>query len=141
MILFGKERSAMDSITVKKIDEIEAYAGANAIPGIRFRPARQALGVSSWGMNVIELDPHCSGYPEHDHGNEGHEEVYLVLRGSIVLQTEGSERVLSQGDFVRVAPETKRKFVTRDQGAALLALGGTPGKPYAPAMGRQTARR
>ena len=130
----------MDSITVKKIDEIEAYAGANAIPGIRFRPARQALGVSSWGMNVIELDPQCSGYPEHDHESEGHEEVYLVLRGSIVLQTGGSERVLSQGEFVRVAPETKRKFVTRAEGATLLALGGTPGKPYAPAMGRSTGR-
>jgi quercetin dioxygenase-like cupin family protein len=131
----------MDPITVKKLDEIEPFAGPNAIPGIRFRPARQALGVSSWGMNVIEMDPGCTGYPEHDHESEGHEEVYLVLRGSIVLQTDGSERVLSQGDFVRVAPETKRKFVTRNEGAALLALGGTPGKPYAPAMGRQSGRR
>ena len=131
----------MDPITVKKLGEIEPYAGPNAIPGIRFRPARQALGVSSWGMNVIELDPGCTGYPEHDHESEGHEEVYLVLRGSIVLQTDGSERVLSQNDFVRVAPETKRKFVTRSEGAALLALGGTPGKPYAPAMGRLAARR
>jgi uncharacterized cupin superfamily protein len=123
----------MDSITVKKIEEIEAYSGPNAIPGIRFRPARQALGVTSWGMNVLELDPGCSGYPEHDHESEGHEEVYLVLRGSIVLQTDGNERTLSQGDFVRVAPETRRKFVTREQGATILALGGTPGKPYAPA--------
>jgi quercetin dioxygenase-like cupin family protein len=131
----------MDPITVKKIDQIEPYAGPNAIPGIRFRPARQALGVSSWGMSVIELDPGCSGYPEHDHESEGHEEVYLVLRGSIVLQAGGSERVLTQGDFVRVAPEMKRKFVTRGEGAALLALGGTPGKPYAPAMGRTTGRR
>ncbi len=131
----------MDTITVKNIEEIEAYSGANAIPGIRFRPARQALGVSSWGMNVLELDPHCTGYPEHDHASEGHEEVYLVLRGSIVLQADGAERVLSQGDFVRVAPATKRKFVTRDQSATILALGGTPGKPYAPAMGRPSAQR
>jgi quercetin dioxygenase-like cupin family protein len=126
----------MDGITVKNIDQIEAYGGPHAIPGIRFRPARDALGVSAWGMSVLELDPHVTGYPEHDHGNDGHEEVYLVLRGSIVLQTGGAERVLSQGDFVRVAPETTRKFVTRDEGAILLALGGTPGKPYTPSMGR-----
>jgi quercetin dioxygenase-like cupin family protein len=126
----------MNGITVKKIEEIEAYGGPHAIPGIRFRPARDALGVSSWGMSVLELDPHVSGYPEHDHGNDGHEEVYLVLRGSIVLQAGGTERVLSQGDFVRVAPEITRKFVTRDEGATLLALGGTPGKPYTPSMGR-----
>jgi uncharacterized cupin superfamily protein len=130
----------MDPITVKKIEQIDAYAGPNAIPGIRFRPARQALGVSSWGMSVIELDPDCSGYPEHDHEGEGHEEVYLVLRGSIVLRTGDAERVLSQGDFVRVAPEVKRKFVTREQGATILALGGTPGKPYEPAKGRSTRR-
>lgn len=131
----------MDPVTVKKIDEIEAYAGPNAIPGIRFRAARQALGVSSWGMNVIEFDPGCSGYPEHDHASEGHEEVYLVLRGSIVLHAEGTERILSQGDFVRVAPGTRRKFVTREQGAALLALGGTPGQPYGHSMGGPNRRR
>jgi quercetin dioxygenase-like cupin family protein len=130
----------MDPISVKRIEEIDAYAGTNAIPGIRFRPARQALGVTSWGMNVIELDPHCSGYPEHDHESEGHEEVYLVLRGSIVLQAGGAEQVLSQGTLVRVAPEMKRKFVTRAEGATLLALGGTPGKPYSPAVGRPSAR-
>jgi uncharacterized cupin superfamily protein len=125
----------MDDITVKSIEEIAPYAGSNAIAGIRFRPARQALGVSSWGMNVLELDPQCTGYPEHDHASEDHEEVYLVLRGSIALQAGGKERVLNQGDFVRVAPSVKRKFITRDAGATLLALGGTPGKPYAPAMG------
>ncbi len=131
----------MDSITVKKIEEIDAYAGPNTIRGIRFRPARQALGVTSWGMNVIELDPHCSGYPEHDHESEGHEEVYLVLRGSLALRAGGAERVLSQGDFVHVAPQTRRKFVTRNEGATLLALGGTPGKPYAPASGRSSGGR
>jgi uncharacterized cupin superfamily protein len=130
----------MDPITVKKIEEIEAYAGPHAIPGIRFRAARQALGVTSWGMSVLELDPHCSGYPEHDHASEGHEEVYLVLRGSIVLKANGGERVLSQGEFVRVAPETMRKFVTREHSATLLAVGGTPGKPYAPSMGRPSGR-
>jgi quercetin dioxygenase-like cupin family protein len=126
----------MDGITVRSISEIAAYTGPNAIAGIRFRPARQALGVTAWGMSVMELDPHCTGYPEHDHENEGHEEVYLVLRGSVVLRSGGAERTLHEGDFVRVSPETTRKFVTRDTGATLLALGGTPGAPYSPAMGR-----
>ena len=127
----------MDGITVKNVEEIAPYSGPYVIPGIRFRFAREALGVSAWGMSVIELDANCSGYPKHDHGDDGHEEVYLVLSGSIVLQTSDGERSLTQGDFVRVAPETVRKFVTRDQGATLLALGGTPGQPYAPSRGRK----
>jgi mannose-6-phosphate isomerase-like protein (cupin superfamily) len=126
----------MNGITLRKIEEIEAYAGQNAIPGIRFRPAGRALGVSSWGMNVLELEPHCTRSPEHDHAEEGHEEVYVVLRGSIVLRVGSEEVPLAQGDFVRVAPETVRKIVTRAEGATVLALGGTPGKPYTPSMGR-----
>lgn len=125
----------MNDITVKKIEEIAAYSGPHEIPGIRFRHAREALGVSAWGMNVLELDPGCAGYPEHDHASDGQEEVYVVLRGSVVLQADGAEHVLSQGDFVRVAAHLKRKLVTREEGATLLALGGTPGKPYAPSMG------
>ena len=126
----------MDGITLKNIEELLPYSGPHAIPGIRFRFAREALGISSFGMNVIELEPNCSGYPKHDHGDDGHEEVYVVLRGSLVLEANGAERSLSRGDIVRVAPETVRKFVTRAEGATLLALGGTPGKPYAPSRGR-----
>ena len=125
----------MDAITVKRIEDIAAYEGPNAIEGIRFRAARDALGISAWGMNVLELDPHCEGYPEHDHAADGQEELYVVLRGSIVLRAGEAEQTLQQGDLVRVAPELKRKFVTRDEGATLLALGGTPGKPYTPSMG------
>lgn len=128
----------MDDITVKSIEEIGAYAGEHAIPGIRFRPARQALGVSSWGMSVLELDPDCTGYPEHHHGGENHEEVYVVLRGAVTLHAAGEVRRLGEGDFVRVAPTVTRKFVTEAHGVTLLALGGTPGRPYEPAMGTPT---
>lgn len=126
----------MDDITVKNIEQIEPYAGANAIPGIRFRPAGASLGISAWGMNILELDANTTGYPEHDHADDGHEEVYLVLRGSLVLQAAGTERVLAEGDLVHVPGAVSRKFVTRGQGATLLAIGGTPGQPYRPSMGR-----
>lgn len=125
----------MNAITTKNIRELPAYEGPHEIPGIRFRAARELLGVSAWGMNVLELDAHCSGYPEHDHQADGQEEVYVVLEGSVVLQAGEAEQVLRQGDLVRVPAEVKRKFVTRDQPATLLALGGTPGKVYTPSLG------
>ncbi len=125
----------MNDIQVRSIEEIEPYDGPHAIPGIRFRPARQALGVTSWGMNVLELDPHCEGYPEHDHHRDGHEEVYVVLSGEVTLRAADAEVTLSAGDLVRVGPQTRRKFVTTQKAATLLALGGTPGKAYAPSMG------
>jgi uncharacterized cupin superfamily protein len=125
----------MNDVIVKKVEEIEAYSGPHRIPGIRFRAAGAALGISAWGMNVFEMDPHCTGYPEHHHGNDGHEELYVVLDGSIELRCGEQSLTLSKGDFVRVAPETPRKFVTHESGATILALGGTPGKAYAASMG------
>ena len=124
----------MDDITVISIADIEPYQGPHAIPGIRFRAARQALGVTAWGMNLLELDGECTGYPEHDHTGDGQEEVYLVLDGSVVLQAGGQERVLERGDLARVAPGVRRKLVTRASGATILAIGATPGQAFTPTM-------
>ncbi len=122
------------NVTVKTINTIEPYVGENAIAGIQFRALRQALGVTAWGMNVLEMEAHCEGYPEHHHQSDSQEEVYLVLRGTVVLRCGSEERVLMAGDAVRVGPETVRKLVTRDSGATVLAIGAIPGKPFVPTM-------
>jgi quercetin dioxygenase-like cupin family protein len=83
-------------------------------------------------MNVLELAPNCTGYPEHDHVKDAQEEVYLVLEGLVSLQVGTDERQLSTGDFVHVPADLRRKFVTKESGAVLLAIGGTPDKPYSP---------
>ncbi len=120
----------MGEATKKRIEEIQAYGGPKAIEGIRFRPAGRALGVSAWGMNVIEIDAGCTAYPEHDHQKDGQEEVYVVLKGSATVNAGGKEQPLAQGDLVRVPHDCKRKFIPGPQGVTLLALGATPGKAY-----------
>lgn len=125
----------MDELKIVRIAEVAPYAGPHALPGIRFRPVREAAGVSSWGMNVLELDPGCDSHPEHDHASDGHEEVYFVLRGSAVLRADGREHRLATGDMVRVPGNVRRKLLAGAEGASILALGGTPGRPYAPSMG------
>jgi uncharacterized cupin superfamily protein len=120
----------MTDVTPNRIRDIEAYSGPNTIPGIRFRPAGRALGVTAWGMNVLELDPHCEGYPEHDHAKDGQEEVYLVLDGKVTLHVSGETLELERGSIVRVGPTQTRKFITTDTGATILAIGATPGKAF-----------
>ncbi len=122
----------MIDVQVKRIEDIEFYQGQKAVPGIRFHPAARALGVTAWGMNVLELEPGCTGYPEHDHARDGQEEVYVVLRGSATL-VAGDERVeLAPGTLVRVGPGQRRKFLPGSDGVTLLAIGATPGKAYEP---------
>ena len=58
----------MSGCTVKRIDEMEAiYGGA-------YKRARAELGVTAFGMQVIDFPPNFEGYPEHDHGTDGQEE-------------------------------------------------------------------
>jgi uncharacterized cupin superfamily protein len=122
------------TVILKNVKDIAPYAGPHTIPGIRFRPVRQALGVTAWGMNLLELDAHCTGYPEHDHNSDGQEEVYFVLEGKVTLRIGDTEKALATGDMVRVAPDVRRKLVTGDSAAVILAIGATPGKAFTPRM-------
>ncbi len=120
----------MADVTAKTIEEIPFYEGPGAIAGIRFRTAARALGVTAWGMNVLELEAGCTGYPEHDHTKDGQEEVYVVLRGGGVLEHGGERVELREGTLVRVGPAIRRKLQPGPQGMTVLALGGTPGQAY-----------
>ena len=75
---------------VKKIDEMEAvYGGA-------FKRARAELGVESFGMQIIDLPPNYENYPEHDHEQDGQEEVYVTLRGGGEIEIEGERFPLTK---------------------------------------------
>ena len=123
----------MAGVTHKKLTEVEAYTGPHAIEGIRFRHVRKELNVSAWGMNLLELEPHCAGYPEHDHVKDKQEEVYVVLHGAAFLRVDDKDYRVVQGEAIRVGPSHKRKWRTEGESVVLLALGGTPGKAYEPA--------
>ncbi len=114
----------MGSYAVKSIDEMEAvYQGA-------FKRARAELGVESFGMQVIDLPADFDGYPEHDHAEDGQEEVYLALRGGGEIEIEG-ERFPLDGDHVaRVGSGVNRKVWPGADGVRLLVIGGVPGSAY-----------
>lgn len=120
----------MADVVIRHFSEVPYYQGPNAIDGIHFHGMRGALGVHAWGMNMLTLAPHTTGYPEHDHTQDGQEEVYVVLQGTAFVTVGGQETTVAAGTFVRVPPQLKRKFVTKAEGAVLLAIGGTPGKAY-----------
>lgn len=116
----------MADVTVKRLDEFEAIFHGG------FRRVRAGLGVTSFGIGVIDLPPSFGGYPEHDQSHDSQEEVYTLLEGAATLQVGGEEITMEPGVWVRVGPEEKRKFVTADSHARILAMGGTPGEAYTP---------
>ena len=115
----------MANYTIKRIDEMESvFRGA-------FKRARAELGVESFGMQVIDMPPNAHQYPEHDHAESGQEEVFGVLAGSGKLTVGDEEVALEPDTWVRVGPDERRKLYSGPDGLKVVALGGTPGKPYA----------
>lgn len=114
----------MADVTVKRLEDFEAIFGGG------MRRVRAGLGVTSFGMQVIELPPGFSMYPEHTHSHDEQEEVFTALSGQATLQVEDESYELAPGVFARVGPGVKRKLITGAEGARLLCLGGTPGQSY-----------
>jgi quercetin dioxygenase-like cupin family protein len=116
----------MPDVTVKRVEDFEAIFGGG------FRRARAGLGVTSFGLAVIDLPPGFSHFPEHDQTHDDQEEVYTVLSGRVTLRVGGEDHELEPGVFARVGASEKRKLVTGDEPARVLAMGATPGKIYDP---------
>jgi len=114
----------MADYTVAKIDDIEAIYGGG------FKRARSALGITSFGLQVMDLPPNFEGYPEHDHSSDGQEEVYATLRGGGEIEIDGERHPLDSAHLVSVMAGTKRKVHPGPEGIRLLIMGGTPGAAY-----------
>lgn len=114
----------MPDYTAKRIDEMEAAYGGG------FVKARAELGVTSFGIQVIQLPANSTDYPEHDHLGDEQEEVFLALSGSGYIDVEGERVDLTPDVLVRVGPAAKRKIYSGADGIRVLALGAIPGKNY-----------
>ena len=102
-----------DGITVGHLDTSS---------GERFRRLRHDLGVTSFGLNALVLEP---GQRGRVHAHRHQEEVYLVLEGRLALVTEDGEHELGPHDAARVAPAVRRQLVNRGpERVVLLAVGG-----------------
>jgi quercetin dioxygenase-like cupin family protein len=122
---FGQSgtESTVPDYTIKQIEDIEAVYG-----GV-FRRARAALGVTSFGMQILELPPTAVS-DEHDHSGSMQEEVYVVLDGDGEITVDGERQQLDPETLVRVGPLARRQVRAGSNGLRLLALGGTPGQVY-----------
>ena len=116
----------MGDYTAKRIDDMEAaFLGG-------YKRARAELGVGSFGMQVLDMPPNLEAYPDHDHADDGQEEVFVVLRGSGDIEIDDERIHIDPDTIVRVGPKARRKFWPGGDGLRVLALGGVPGRAYEP---------
>lgn len=122
----------MADYTVARIDELEGYYNG------LFLKARDALGVTAFGLSIVDIPGGSVHYPEHSHPG-GQEEVLICTKGfGRLIMDEGAEFTdLEPGVMVRIGPKTKRTIRVGNEGLQAIAIGGTPGEAYeAPAYTR-----
>jgi quercetin dioxygenase-like cupin family protein len=123
-------------VTVKKsayevahVDDLEAIPISH---GLVWRPVRRRFDVRSFGVNAYTSEE-VGGQvvEEHTESQLGHEEIYLVLRGSAAFTLDGEEVELAAGTLVHISdPEVRRVALSEEEGTTVLALGGKPGEAY-----------
>jgi uncharacterized cupin superfamily protein len=90
--------------------------------GQRVQPVRRELGLYTFGMNLITLQP---GQRNRVHLHKRQEEAYLVLDGELTLIIEAVEHVLGPDDVVRIGASVRRQLVNASNApVSVIALGG-----------------
>ena len=87
--------------------------------------ARRSLGLQSYGMNVVDLQP-GEQIPEHDETGRDQEEVFIVLSGTPSFVIDGEELPAPAGTFIRLDPEPWRTIVNHSDRPASILLTSAP---------------
>ena len=108
----------MSGFTIRHDEELEREYGKWVL-------VRRSLGVSSFGINEVELPPGES-IPEHDETERDHEEVFVVLSGAPTLVVDGADHPLRPGSFARLDPAPRRTMRNDGDSVARVLIVSAP---------------
>lgn len=83
---------------------------------------RDSLDCETVGVTVLDCEAGWSG-KAHDHAEEDHEEVYLLVDGEATVTIDGEDVEMESGDAVRVPPEATRKIHNGDVESTFVLVG------------------
>lgn len=68
---------------------------------------RDPLDCENLGVTVVDCEPGWTG-KEHDHTEEGEEEVYVLVEGEATVVVEDDEVEMEEGDALRIPSDATR---------------------------------
>ncbi|MGM0605518.1 MAG: cupin domain-containing protein [Halobacteriota archaeon] len=74
---------------------------------------REPLDSEQVGVTIAKCEPGWIGQ-RHDHSDNGHEEVYILIDGRATVTVDGDAVEMHQGDAVWIAPESNRQIRNGD---------------------------
>ena len=118
----------MAAYAVAHLDEIEELADLDC----RYRPIRHHLGITAFG--VTAWTGHAAGdliINAHDEDDPtADQELFLVLSGHAVFEIDGDQVDAPAGTLVFAPPGARRTATARQGETTIIAVEGSPGKPY-----------
>lgn len=112
--------------TISDIDAVPTVSdGGPEDP--RWHPLQHALGIDTFGVNVF-VASHTGQMlvEEHDEGNSGQQELYLVLEGLVDFVLDGEHvRGLAQSALAITDPSVRRSARAASPGTRLLVVGAS----------------
>ena len=100
-------------------------------PGGAVRKVRRALGARAFGFNYFTLGPGVVGR-EHDHAEQGQEEVYFVVKGFGTMRVDDDDVELRPGVFLRVDGKSTRCPSAGPDGLEFVTFGRPVDGDYEP---------
>jgi hypothetical protein len=118
----------MSGYTVARLDEIDELDDGRC----PWRPVRHHFGITAFGVNAwTARDAGDRIINEHDESEpDSDEELYLVMRGRAMFELDGERVDAPAGTLVFARPGVRRTAFAEEPETTIIALGGTPGKPY-----------
>lgn len=83
---------------------------------------RDPLECEKQGVTVVNCEPGWTGM-EHDHSDEEHEEVYVLIDGEATVTVDDEEVTLKTGDVIRIPPDATRQIQNGDTESTFVLTG------------------
>lgn len=84
---------------------------------------REPLKSRSVGVTIVRCDPGWRSR-EHDHSDDEHEEIYVLMRGEATVRIDGEDVPMESGDVLRIAPESTRQIRNSEEESAFVLVSG-----------------
>lgn len=123
--------------TAYRVLDLEEAALAAGEDDRRRVPLRRDFDIAAFGVNAIyqakASEPVIRKHDEISPFSDGHEELYVVIKGGCTFSVEGDEIEAPAGTAVFVRdPAATRSSVATEDGTIVLAVGGRRGEAYRP---------
>jgi mannose-6-phosphate isomerase-like protein (cupin superfamily) len=120
--LSGYEIARVDDLDVMPVNNGEFV----------WRPVRRRFGITAFGSNAYSAEKAGQRVIEEHFERDGHEEMYVVLRGRATFTLGDDEVDAGPGTLVFLRPGTRRGAIAAEDDTFILAVGAKPGVVFEP---------